>query len=316
MAVNQQIDIFTQAMTIEFAKSYREEIELAPIDKALWRMPSNARIENHLWMRLPPFFHRWEGMRQYGKPGTKKYAVENLTYTAEFQIPLEDMDDDQLGGFANMAAQLAENAKASESILVQQNLANGQTVPCFDGSNFFATSHNIGTGNNIVTATTADQSGNHAMVMLLTGRKKLKPLIWQHREAAELRTDAGDNVSSKNRVVSWWADMRGAPAFGLWQDAVLCKFTGVPTVAELQTALGTISSRFRTFLYPTNLPTDPPVAIHNNLQWSVSNALLLCDGGIEHIVRQALTLSLISTTENVYKGMADFATSYYLSTVS
>lgn len=316
MAVFQQIDIFTQAMSAEFAKAYREDIEVAPIDKALWRMPSGGRIENHLWMRLPPFFKRWSGMRDYGKPGTKKYAVENLPYTAEYQIDNDDLDDAQVGdGFKMMAGQLAENAKESERILVQQNLANGQTVQCFDGSYFFATSHNIGTGNNIVTATTAASDATHAMVMLLTGRKRLKPLIWQNRQSPFVKTDAGSDQSSKNRVTSVWSDMRGAPAFGLWQDAILCKFTGTPTVAEVQTAMGTINARFRSFTYPKNLASDPDVFIHNNKKFTTDTALILCSSLIEHIVRQALTLSLVGATENYFRGFADLEASGYLNNV-
>lgn len=316
MSVFQQIDIFTQAMSAEFARHYREELETAPIDKALWRMPSTARIENHLWMRLPPFFKRWSGLRDYGKAGTKKYSVENLPYTAEFQIDIDDLSDDQLGGFKIMAGQLAENAKISERILVQQNLANGQAVACFDGSSFFATSHNIGTGNNIVTGTTADSSGNQSFAVLLTKRKALKPLIWQNRQAADLRTDAGDNMASQNRVVSWWADMRGAPAFGLWQDAVLCKMSGTPTVPEIQTMLGTVNARFRTFLYPKNLNSDPDVAIHDQFVFNKDSALIVCSTGIEHIVRQALTMSLVGASENYFVAWADLAASYYMNGVS
>src|SRR6185369_12952883 len=119
----------------------------------------------------------------YAKLGQTNYRVPNFTYSAEFEAPFEDLEDDQIDGFKRQAAAMAEGAKEWRRIQSQINLSNGQTVGCFDGTNFFASSHTIGSGNNIVTSTAAATDGvTHAMVVLIHNRSMVKPLMWQDRE--------------------------------------------------------------------------------------------------------------------------------------
>ncbi len=245
--------------------------------------------------------------------GQTKYTVPNLTYTAEFEALLEDLDDDQVDGLKMQAAALARGAQEWSTIQSLVNLAAGQTTTCFDGTNFFASSHTIGTGNNIVNATVASTDGiTHAMVVLVHANKFVKPLLWQNREAAKFRTDAGSEVSEKTRLVKWWTDLRGAAAFGFWWDAVLVKFPDTPTVIETQTAIGQANAAFRTFTYPKNLASDKNLYPHGQTVFNTDSVLIVCSSKIEHIVRQALTLSLIATTENWYQNWADLACSGYL----
>jgi phage major head subunit gpT-like protein len=312
MALTDRIDIFTQAMNSAFINAYEIVPEQAPVEDAIFEVPSKGRVENYPWMYPPPILHQWKGYRQYAKLGETSYRVPNITYTAEFEILKEDFDDDQVGGFKLQAAGMAEGAREWRIIQSLQNLAVGQTTPCFDGSNFFAANHTVGTGNNVVSATTTGSDGvTHAMVFLFK-RRAVKPMLWQLREGPEFHTDMGSKEAEKARSYKWWCNLRGAAAFGFWFDAVLCKFPNTPTVADVQTALGVINSRFRQFTYPKNLPTDVNYYPHGQTVFNQKSALIICSSLIEHIVRQALTLSLIGATENFYKGFADLACSGYL----
>jgi phage major head subunit gpT-like protein len=316
MGTLDRIDIFTQALNTAFVNGYDAVIDPPPIDKCITEVPSKGRVENYPWLFPPPLMHQWKGYRQYAKLGETNYRVPNVTYTAEFEIMKEDLDDDQIGGWKKQAAQLGQGAKIWRSIQTQITLANGQTTGCFDGTNFFAGSHTIGTGNNIFTATTASADGlTHAMVGLIIANNMVKPLLWQNRDGPNFMSDAGSEASQKSRMVKNWSDLRGAAAFGFWWDAILCKFANTPTVAEIQTALGTMNARFRQFTYPKNLASDPNQYVHGQISFTASTLVIVFSSLIEHVVRQALTLSLIANTENYFKGFADLVCSGYLDAV-
>ena len=311
-----RIDIYTQALNAAFINSFSAIAEPAPIEPAITVVQSKGRIERYPWMYPPPLLHAWKGYRQYAKLGETDYRVPNVTYTAEFEALYEDLEDDQVGGFKLQAAAMAKGAKEWMGIQSLINLAAGQTTTCFDGSNFFASSHNVGSGNNIVTGTASSGDNvTHAMVVLSLRNKMVKPLLWQQREGPDFKSDAGSIESQKSRLVKWWSDLRGAAAFGFWFDAILVKWASTPTVADVQTTLGNVNARFRTFTYPKNLTSDPNQYIHGQTVFAEDNTLIVCSTLIEHIVRQALTLSLISTSENWFKGWAKLICSGYLDAI-
>ncbi len=311
-----KIDILTQAMNAAFTNSYEQIAEPAPIDKAITTVPSTGRVENYPWFYPPPLMRQWRGYRRYAKLSETNYRVPNVTYSAEYEVLKEDLDDDQVGGFKLQAAALAEGAKEWPGIQCLQTLAAGQTTACFDGTNFFATSHTVGTGNNIQTGTAAASDGTtHAAVAMVLRNKLVKPLLWQQREGPDFKNDMGAIDFDRDRVGHWWATLRGASAFGFWWDAVLIKWSNTPTVAEIQTDLGNLNKKLRGFTYPKNQADDVNQYPHGQIKFDDKSLLLVCSTGLEHLIRQALTLSLIGTTENYYKGFADEICSGYLDAV-
>jgi len=290
----------------------------------LTEVPSKGRVENYPWMFPPPMLHTWLGYRQYATLGTTNYRVPNVTYTAEFECNLEDLQDDQIDGFKRQAAAMAEGAKEWRGIQSLINLANGQTVGCCDGASFFSAARSgqtipwgFATGGNIITGTAAAADGvTHAMACLVIKNKMVKPLLWQNREPPNFRTDGGSLEADKARKVKWWSDLRGAPAFGFPWDGILVKWSNTPTVTEVQTTLGNVNARFRSFTYPKNLASDPSQFIHGQTKFTDKTLVIVCSSLIEHIVRQALTLSLIAQTENYFRGFADLVCSGYLDSVT
>lgn len=312
----QNVDIYTTAMNAAFVNSYNMIQEPGPIDECITKVPSTSKIENYPYIFPPPLMHEWKGYRQFAKAAASNYKVINKTYTAEFEIELEDYDDIQVPGWKLLAAAMAEGAKDYSGYLCQILLALGQTTTCYDGSNFFATSHTIGTGNNIVTGTAGASDGiTHAMAVLCMKNKVVKPLLYQNREVPKFRTDMGSDISDLDRKIRNWTSMRGAAAFGFWHDAILVKWANTPTVTEVQTTLGNVNAAFRQFLYPKNLPSDIDQYYHGQTAFDDKSLTIISSSKIEHIIRQALTLSLIATTENPYKGFARLISSGYLNSV-
>ncbi len=321
MALQDFVGLYTVALNSAFVRAYEQVPEPPPITQALTEIGSKGRVENYPWLFPPPLAHQWRGFRQFAHLGETNYRVPNVTWTAEFECLLEDMEDDQINGFSLQAAAMARGIKEYSNLQVQVNLASGQTIPAFDGVNFFANrvsgvSGAVGTGNNIVTGTASSGDNvTHAMVVFITSNKMVKPLLWQLREPPKFRTNAGSLQSEEVRNVRWWSDMRGAPAFGFWWDAVLVKFASTPTITDMTTTLGNVNAAFRGFTYPKNLPSDINYYPQGQHSFNKNNTLIVCSSKIEHIARQALTLSLISTTENYYLGWANLCCSGYLDAV-
>jgi len=316
MAFFDRLDIFAQVLKQEFLKAYDSYVIVPPIADAVTVMGSKGRVENYPWMYPPPLLANWNGWRDFVRLGTTNYRVPNKTWSAGVEINKEDFDDDQVDGFRHQVAMFAESGKDYKWLEVQTNMANGQSITCFDGTNFFNTSHTIGTGNNIVTGTAGSTDGvTHAMVVLITANARVKPLMWQDREPLNFKTDMGSLEADKKRIYPWWTDMRGAPAFGFWWDAILVKFANTPTVAEMQTTLGTVNSTFKQFTFPKNRPQDKTLYIHGQTQFTDKNVLIANSSKLDHIVRQALTLTLIGASENWFKNWARNVTSGYLDAV-
>ncbi len=310
-----RVDLYTQALNTAFVNGWDPIADQGPIETVLTRFPSKGRVENVPWLYPPPLPHLWAGFRQYAQLGEGNYRIPIQTYTAEFSILNHDLDDEQIPGWSRQAAQMAKGHNIWQQIQSQINLSLGQTTTCFDGSNFFASSHNFGTGNNIVTGTASSGDNvTHAAVALVKN-SFVKPLIWFDREPPYFRTDMGSDESDKTLMTKCWSTSRGAPAYGMWFDAVLIKWTSTPTVVDMQTTLGAVNAAFRSFLYPKNQPGDPNQYPHGQTQFTDKTLTIVCSSLIEHIVRQALTLSLIATSENYFKGFADLITSGYLNAV-
>ena len=103
-----KIDLYTQALRSEFIRAYDAIATTPPIDQAMTMIPSKGRIENYPFLFPPPMLHKWNGFRQLAKLGETNYRVPNATFTAEFEVLLEDLDDDTVDGFKLQAAALAK----------------------------------------------------------------------------------------------------------------------------------------------------------------------------------------------------------------
>lgn len=307
-----KIDIFTAALRTEFEKGFNAIADPAPIEAAIEIIPSTARDENYAWLSPVPAIDSYKGYRRYGKISEVKYKVSNLEYDAAFEVLNRDIEDDQTGGYLRKSQDLGVKARLFPNRQSLKNLSLGQTTACFDATNFFAASHTIGSGNNILAGTAGgSDSVTHAMAVLVVGGP-VKPLLWQNRKGPTMMTDAGTPESSKTKLSRYWADLEGAAAFGWWWDSLLTKWTNTPTVAEMQTTLGNAEAAFRKFQLPINLPSDTAEYVHEQLEFTDKTIVIVASTKIGHILRQALTLSLISNTENVYKGFAKQVTSAFM----
>lgn len=307
---NSAVNVFTTAMRTEFINAFQVTADPAPWEKFTQVIPSTARIENYAWMSPTPGIAQYKGHRRFGKISEVKYKIENLEYDASFEVLLRDIEDDQVGGYQSKPLELAQKAKLWPGKLSMLKLASAATDLCFDGSAFFADSHTIGTGDNLMTANVAASGGETNKLIVLVHGGALKPMVYQDRKAPRFETDADTAESLKAKVVRYWIDMEGACGYGHWWDAIQMTITDLPTAAELQDLLGLIETRFTTFQLPTALSGDQSEYVHEQLEHSTENTTCICTPGIAVTLRQVLNQTSIVSSggaaiDNPYKGWAN-----------
>lgn len=317
---NSKVDIFTAAMRTEFLTAFDAVAEPAAFEQYTARIPSTARIENYAFMSPVPAVAQYYGRRRLGNIAEIKYTVANLEYDSAFQVLLRDIQDDQVGGYKLKPQELAQKAKIFPCRLVLSTLAQGGVTPCFDGSNFFAASHTVGSGANVLsyTSTGTSDGKTHNLVVLINSGP-LKPLVYQDRKSPDFQTDSGTPHSQFNKEVRYWIDMEGAAAYGYWWDAILVRITNTPNITDMQTILGLVENQFRTYTLPSGLTGDLPEYVHEQHVFTERSTTLVVSGLLSNLARQVITQSVIiqsgGPVTNIYEGWATPITTNFLNVV-
>ena len=275
-------------------------------------LPSTTAVETHTYMSNLPRLSEFTGASESVQLIDSTYTVKNKTYRAgPVLVKKENLDDDQQGGYLKTINALPTRAQKDIGHKMLSHLALGTTTACFDGSNFFADSHNFGSGDNNDTANFASNDAvTHRIIALVTDNSAVKPVVFQNREPLSgLMTDADTPQAAELRQYKYWADTRFGLGYGYWWDAYNVAITDTPTVAEVvETLIPQIINGFRSFTLPKGKATDDTLYVHGNWKPSPASFVLVCSLKLAEIVETAITLSqYIRSTgnvDNVYKGKA------------
>ncbi len=287
----------------------------AAYDRFTTKIPSTTRVETHLYMSNLPRLREFKGYSPGQRLTVSPYTVENVEYRiGPVSVRKTDLDDDQIGGYLLTVKGLPEQGKKDIGYRTLDHLAAGASKPCFDGTNFIADSHTIGSGDNQMTADNAGNDGAaHKILALNLSNPTIKPIIFQDREAlSELKDDSRDALSEKVKEIEYWADCRFGLAYGFWWDAVLLTITDTPTLPELQGHIKDIINRFRTFTLPKGADVDSTMKVHENWVPAPDNFLLLCNLQLAELLRTVQKSELIAagtsgaTVTNTYRDVFDY----------
>ncbi|MCS7168210.1 MAG: Mu-like prophage major head subunit gpT family protein [Gemmatales bacterium] len=313
-----QVDLFTTAMRAEFVAGYNPPESATPSwQRFTTILDSRARIEHYAWLAPPPGIQAYAGHRRFARIDVVDYRVENREFDGAFQVPLRDIEDDQTGGYLLKARQLGEKARQFPGRAVLRTLAQGRTLTCFDGSPFFATSHQLGVGRNLLEFTASSGDNQRHQMILLIHRGPVLPMIWQNRKPFVLRDNADSREALLQKVVSFWVDGEGAAAFGYWWDAICVRILHTPSVAELVQMLMQAESELRSFRLPATGPGDEPEYIHEQLTLSPATCTFVCSTGLAPRLRQILVQDAVPDHQgqlvgNPYRGAAELLVSAFL----
>jgi len=274
-------------------------------------MPSSTRVETHVYMSNLPRLREFKGYQAASRLTNKEYTVANKEYRiGPVSVRKTDLDDDQVGGYLRSIQALPDRGQKDIGHQILSHLANGTSNACFDGSNYFANSHTLGSGDNLDTYNASSNDGvTHYMIGLVIDNPAIKPVIFQDRESlSALQTDADTPQAAKLKEYEYWADCRFGLAYGFWWDGYHVTITDTPSVTECYTIVEQIINGFRSFTLPKGNDKDDSLYVHEGWNPDKSNFVLLCNLKLGQILSRALSISQYTASggnvDNVYKDVA------------
>lgn len=213
-----------------FSKAFQDALAATPTDweKVATRVPSSSASNTYGWLGQFPALREWVGDRVLKDMAAQAYQVQNKLYEGTVAVKRTDIEDDNVGVYTPLFAEMGRAAKAHADQLVFALLAAGETTTCYDGQNFFDTDHPVypnvdGTG----TATLVSnlQAGTGPAWYLLDTSRALKPLIFQERTTPELEamTSTQDEGVFMRDEYRYGIRYRCNAGFGFWQLAYKSK---------------------------------------------------------------------------------------------
>jgi len=92
----------------------------------------------------PPVVRQWTDERIPKGLSEYSYSIKNLKWETSIRVDAEVLEDEQYGQVKMRVAQMPQAVARHQNKLVFNLLTNGATNLCYDGSNFFDTTHSEG----------------------------------------------------------------------------------------------------------------------------------------------------------------------------
>lgn len=213
-----------------FDKAFQDALINTPTDweKVATRVPSNAASNTYGWLNQYPALREWVGARVVKDMAASAYQVQNKLYEGTVGVKRTDIEDDTVGVYTPLFAEMGRAARAHADQLVFGLLAAGESTLCYDGQNFFDTDHPVypnvdGTGTAVTVSNL--QAGTGPAWYLLDCSRALKPLIFQERTKPELeaQTSTQNDTVFTTDEYRYGIRYRCNAGFGFWQLAYKSK---------------------------------------------------------------------------------------------
>ena len=200
-------------------------------------VPSSTGTEDYAWLGDWPKMREWIGPRVVKNLSEHGYSIKNRKFESTVAVPRDKISDDQHGIYAPMMQGMGQAAAEHPDELVWDLIANGFTIKCYDGQNFFDAEHpiiNPKTGKPVSVSNVQAGTGNPWF--LLDTSRALKPLIFQDREKAEFvsKDNPDDERVFDRDEFTYGVRSRCNVGFGFWQMAYGSK--AELTIANLRAA--------------------------------------------------------------------------------
>lgn len=108
-------------------------------------VPSTTSQNDYGWMADLPNMREWLGERLIVNLATHSYQLKNKDFELTVGVDRNDIEDDNLGQYSMLFAQMGESTRKHPDVLVTPLLQGGEdaTSLCFDGHPFFDTDHPV-----------------------------------------------------------------------------------------------------------------------------------------------------------------------------
>ena len=271
-------------------------------DKVATRVPSTRSANTYGWLGKFPSLRKWVGDRVIESMKAHGYQIVNEDFEATVAVDRNDIEDDELGIYAPMFAEMGRSAGIHPDELCFGLLGAGFTTPCYDGQYFFDTDHPVypkadGTGTPVLSANVVVDAGYQGEPwFLLDTSRALKPVIFQDRKSPQLiaMTKVDDEAVFTRKEFRYGVDCRDAAGFGFWQLAFANKRALTPD------NLWDSFSKMREF------------QADGGRKLGVKATLLVVPPSLEKLATQMLERELANSSSNELKGKLELVVADYL----
>lgn len=293
-----------QSLFTGFKKNFEDAKSEAPAQytKIATVIKSTTKSNTYGWLGKFPSLRKWVGDRVIESMKAHGYQIVNEDFEATVAVDRNDIEDDELGIYAPMFAEMGRSAGIHPDELCFGLLGAGFTTPCYDGQYFFDTDHPVypkadGTGTPVMTANVVVDAGYQGEPwFLLDTSRALKPVIFQDRKSPQLiaMTKIDDEAVFTRKEFRYGVDCRDAAGFGFWQLAFANKRALTPD------NLWDSFSKMREF------------QADGGRKLGVKATMLVVPPSLEKLATQMLERELSSSSSNELKGKLELVVADYL----
>ncbi|HAU4875865.1 TPA: head protein [Aeromonas hydrophila] len=293
-----------QSLFTGFKKNFEDAKGEAPAQytKIATVIKSTTKSNTYGWLGKFPNLRKWVGDRVIESMKAHGYQIVNEDFEATVGVDRNDIEDDELGIYAPMFAEMGRSAGIHPDELCFGLLGAGFTTPCYDGQYFFDTDHPVypkadGTGTPVMTANVVLDAGYSGEPwFLLDTSRALKPVIFQDRKSPQLiaMTKIDDEAVFTRKEFRYGVDCRDAAGFGFWQLAFANKRALTPD------NLWDAYSKMREF------------QADGGRKLGVKATMLVVHPSLEKLATQMLERELSNSSSNELKGKLELVVADYL----
>lgn len=293
-----------QSLFTGFKKNFEDAKSEAPAQytKIATVIKSTTKSNTYGWLGKFPNLRKWVGDRVIESMKAHGYQIVNEDFEATVAVDRNDIEDDELGIYAPMFAEMGRSAGIHPDELCFGLLGAGFTTPCYDGQYFFDTDHPVypkadGAGTPVLTANVVVDAGYQGEPwFLLDTSRALKPVIFQDRKSPQLiaMTKIDDEAVFTRKEFRYGVDCRDAAGFGFWQLAFANKRALTPD------NLWDAYSKMREF------------QADGGRKLGVKATMLVVHPSLEKLATQMLERELSNSSSNELKGKLELVVADYL----
>lgn len=228
------LEILWKQLSSKFSEGFGAG-ETTAVDAFVTTMPLGTRTMRFDWLGDFHEFRKWVGPRIFKQLESKTYEASYDEYELSHRVLRRDIRDGIISPYTMQAFSGGEGARLLKPRLACEALDLGNTLPCYDGQNFFDTEHPIGEdGDETLVSNYVGAGGAQATHPWYVAdlSRSLKPILALDREAPQYVSyqNLSDPSVFYNKEFLFGAQASMGTAYGLWQQIIRCEDN--PTVQK------------------------------------------------------------------------------------
>ncbi|MFJ5441750.1 Mu-like prophage major head subunit gpT family protein [Pectobacterium sp. CHL-2024] len=142
MLVNAKV---VKAIFVNLKTTFQNAFTQTPSDwkKVAMVVPSTGKENDYSWLSRFPKMREWVGDKVIKSLAAFNYTIRNKDWEATVEVERNDIEDDQLMGYAIQAKTAGQSAAELPADIVFALVSDGFTNLCYDGQPFFDTDHPV-----------------------------------------------------------------------------------------------------------------------------------------------------------------------------